>query len=433
MKVLVIAPQPFFSERGTPIAVRRLVEALCRDGHQVDLLTYPFGKDVEIQGLTIHRARRFPGVRGVRIGLSLGKLLSDFMLLLEFFRLGSGGRYDVVHAVEESIYGALLLRKRHGAKVVYDMDSSLADQLVKGHAGFRLIEPVLRRIEQWAIRGANVVVPMCGDLADHAATVRSGDEHVVVLHDVPVDATPVPARPRQPPSSGSRCVALYIGNLEHYQGVDMLVDVAALLPAHSPIRLKVVGGPMREVERLRAMARSRGLHERIEFLGPRPLAQLYDLLAGADILLSPRIEGDNTPLKLFSYMESGRPILATRLRTHTQVLDDSTALLVEADACAYAAGLLRLAADETMRRALGDAAKRRVRREYSPTSFHRRVRAVYGQWPLRNTKGLVGHGPRSGEERRGSSDRRELTDRRGRSRRPASRRVAERRAPLIRA
>ena len=38
MKVLVIAPQPFFLERGTPIAVRLLVTTLCGFGHTVDLL-----------------------------------------------------------------------------------------------------------------------------------------------------------------------------------------------------------------------------------------------------------------------------------------------------------------------------------------------------------------------------------------------------------
>ena len=55
MNVLLISPQPFFTERGTPIAVRCLAEALCADGHRVDLLTYPFGDDVAIDGLAIHR------------------------------------------------------------------------------------------------------------------------------------------------------------------------------------------------------------------------------------------------------------------------------------------------------------------------------------------------------------------------------------------
>ena len=395
MKVLVIAPQPFFSERGTPIAVRRLVEALCRDGHQVDLLTYPFGEDVEIEGLTIHRCAGFPGVRRVGIGLSVGKVLTNLMLMLRLWRLGEPGRYDVVHAVEESAYGALLLRWRHRAKVVYDMDSSLAKQLADGHAVLRPLLPVLRRIEQWAIRRADAVAPMCWELAAYAGTIRKGQDDVVVLHDVPV-AMERARRRTGPPSfhgNGAQHVALYVGNLEPYQGVDMLLDTAALLPAHSSVRVQVVGGPMGQAERLRRIARKRGLEDRIQFLGPRPLTELYDLLAGADILLSPRAKGDNTPLKLYSYMESGRPILATRLAMHTQVLDDSTALLVEPEAGAYAAGLLRLADDERLRRRLGNAAKLRVRCEYSPTSFHRRVRAIYSGLLPRAPEDRDAHSP----------------------------------------
>ena len=39
MKILLVAPQPFYQERGTPIAVRLLAETLCGAGHEVDLLT----------------------------------------------------------------------------------------------------------------------------------------------------------------------------------------------------------------------------------------------------------------------------------------------------------------------------------------------------------------------------------------------------------
>jgi nucleoside-diphosphate-sugar epimerase len=272
--------------------------------------------------------------------------------------------------------------------VIYDMDSSLAEQLADSHALFRPLLPLLRRIEQWAIRSAEVVTPMCRDLAAYAAMLRATHDDVVVLHDVPVEAADASRSSEQPSSNGAgpQCLALYVGNLEPYQGIDLLVDAAALLPADSSLRIQVVGGPMAAVERFRKSAAERGVHDRVQFLGPRPLAHLHDLLATADILLSPRTKGYNTPLKLYSYMESGRPILATRLRTHTQVLDDSTALLAEPEAGAYAQGLVRLEGDEDLRRKLGEAAERQVRREYSPMSFSSRVRAIYGQSHPRPSK-----------------------------------------------
>ena len=432
MKVLVIAPQPFFAERGTPIAVCSLLEALCADGHEVDLLTYPFGDDVDVEGLTIHRSGRFPGVRHVGIGFSVGKLLTDAMLVPMLWRMGTSGRYDIVHAVEESIYLALVLRRRHRARVIYDMDSSLAQQLADTNRLFRLLFPLLRRVEQWAIQSSDLVTPMCVDLARYARSVRAADD-VVVLHDLPVeiagDSKPPPSNGRSPTEPRPSCLALYVGNLGPYQGIEMLLDATALLPAHPAVQVQVVGGPMSEVQRLRSLAARRGVDDRIRFLGPRPLADLHDLLAGADILLSPRTKGVNTPLKVYSYMESGRAILATRLRTHTQVLDDSTALLVEADAREFARGLSRLAADGALRRRLGGSARQRVRREYSPGSFYRRVRAIYGR-PAHGRPPGDGESwnGRSGADRRCQADRRSDLDRRAVARGGQDRRVAGRRA-----
>jgi len=401
VKVLVIAPQPFFAERGTPIAVRHFVATLCADGHRVDLLTYPFGDNVEVQGLSIHRCGRFPGVRRVGIGFSLSKILLDLMLLPKLFRMAKPGRYHVVHAVEESIYLALLLRWRHKAKVVYDMDSSLVDQLADGHAAFRLLRPVLTRIERWAMRSADVVAPMCQHLADYAADARDSGEPVV-LHDVPLANPPSPRLDAPPASDTSEGppLALYVGNLEAYQGIDLLLDAAEHLPIDLPVSIRVVGGPIEEAERFQSIVEQRGLSDRIEFAGPRPLTQLHGLLAGADILLSPRTRGNNTPFKIYSYMEAGRAILATRLSTHTQVLDDSTALLVDPSPEAYARGLVRLVGDQELRTTLGKSARLRVRHSYSPRSFMRRVRDIYGSGSRRVHRTADGPG-RSSESARG--------------------------------
>jgi glycosyltransferase involved in cell wall biosynthesis len=430
MNVLLISPEPFFSERGTPIAVRQLAQTLCADGHRVDLLTYPFGENVEMEGLTIHRCGRFPGVRRVGIGFSVAKLLLDVMLVMKLWGMARRGRYDAVHAVEESVYPALMLRWRHRAKVIYDMDSSLAEQLADTRAVFRLLLPVLRRIEGWAIRSSDEVAPVCYDLARYVSAARANGD-LVVLHDVPVSGEDDPDPMNELPAAGSAaaCLALYVGNLESYQGIDLLVDAAALLPEDSPVRVVVVGGPSEEAERYRAISARRGLDGRLLFVGPRPLAQLKSLLAQADVLLSPRSQGRNTPLKLYSYMDSGRAILATRLSTHTQVLDDSTALLVEPNAGDIARGLLRLVEDEELRRRLAAAAKRRVAQGYSLVSFNDRVRDLYS----RRTQ--IGTGPANGTRtggepacRRSASDRRSEGDRRTTPRNAADRRVAERRA-----
>ncbi|MDP2248693.1 MAG: hypothetical protein Q8J65_11215, partial [Nitrosomonadales bacterium] len=110
MKLLFLAPQPFYTERGTPIAVKLAVTALCHQGHEVDLLIYHEGDDIDIPGMRLIRAGRPPGVDQVPIGFSIKKLLCDAWLMVAAFRLLRGGGYEVVHAVEESIFIAIAAR-----------------------------------------------------------------------------------------------------------------------------------------------------------------------------------------------------------------------------------------------------------------------------------------------------------------------------------
>ena len=230
------------------------------------------------------------------------------------------------------------------------------------------------------MRRADLVVPMCEELAEEARAVRD-PQSVVVLHDVPVteSAQPAEVEDLQVRSAG-RPLALYVGNLEAYQGIDLLMNAVSYLKdeAGAP-KLLVVGGAPADVARYQAQVRERGLEKVVEFLGPRPLQCLPGLLAQADMLLSPRVHGGNTPLKIYSYMNSGRAILATRLSTHTQVLDDATAMLTVADPEAFAEGMRTLGNDPALRTRLGSAARERVEAAFSMDSFRSRLRSAYAR------------------------------------------------------
>ena len=128
---------------------------------------------------------------------------------------------------------------------------------------------------------------------------------------------------------------------------------------------------------MRSLVRKLHLEERVYLLGPRPLAQLTGFLEQADILVSPRLRGSNTPMKVYSYMNSGTAILATRIASHTQVLDDDCALLVEPTPQALAKGLATLAADAPLRTRLGSAAHGRAAERYSLEAFRKKVCAAY--------------------------------------------------------
>ncbi len=378
MRILLVAPQPFYQERGTPIAVRMLAEALCGQGHTVDLLTYHEGADLDIDGLRILRTPALPGLRHVPIGISWKKLVCDLLLCGRLRSLALSRRYDVIHAVEEAVFPAVLLRSRARARVVYDMDSMLGDSLVSKWRLLRPAERLLRALERAVIRRADAVFAVCNDLARHA-TVDAPGVPVFLIEDVALPAQPLGggAEPLRELLDIEGALALYVGNLQCYQGVEQLVRAMAQLPQAPDLTLVLIGGAQEGIARVRSLVRKLHQEERVYLLGPRPLAQLSGFLSQADIVVSPRLRGSNTPMKIYSYMNSGTAILATRIASHTQVLDDDCALLVEPVPQALAKGLVTLATNDALRARLGAAGHRRAVERYSVEAFRQKVRAAY--------------------------------------------------------
>jgi glycosyltransferase involved in cell wall biosynthesis len=378
MRILLVAPQPFYQERGTPIAVRMLVEVLCSQGHAVDLLTYHEGADLDIDGLKILRTPALPGLRRIPIGISWKKLVCDLLLSGQLLRLVLSRRYDVIHAVEEAVFPAILLRSSAHARVVYDMDSMLGESLVSKWRLLRPVERALRALERAVIRRADAVFAVCSDLAQHVTDDAPGVP-VFLIEDVALPSQQYcgSAEPLRELLDIQGSLALYVGNLQRYQGVEQVVSAMAQVPKSLDLTLVLIGGAESDIARVRALVRKLHLQERVYLLGPRPLAQLAGFLSQADILVSPRSQGSNTPMKVYSYMNSGTPILATRILSHTQVLDDQCAQLVEPNPQALARGLAALATDEGLRARLGAAARRRAREKYSVEAFREKVRVAY--------------------------------------------------------
>jgi glycosyltransferase involved in cell wall biosynthesis len=396
MRILVVAPQPFYQERGTPIATRLLLEALQAAGHGVDVLTYHVGEDPNLPGVRVFRAPAVPFVRDVPIGFSLRKVLCDVALLWRLLTLTRHNRYDVLHAVEEAVFLSLLVRgvaygrarvggglERLGCRVVYDMDSSLPEQLLGKYGILRALDGVLRRFERFAIARSDLVLAVCDDLATRArgyATKTPVDvvEDVSLLGEGRAHGDVDDLRSGLPEGG---LLALYVGNLEHYQGVDLVLDAIAKLES-PPLKFVAVGGSADAVAAYRERAAALGLDAHVAFVGARPLSQLRALLEQADILVSPRLSGHNTPMKLYSYLAAGKPVLATRIRSHTQVLAEDDALLVEPTPEALARGLDALLRSPLLRERLALAARRLGSTRYSVTQFRASVASAYRRFAV---------------------------------------------------
>lgn len=378
----MLAPEPFFEPRGTPFSEYHRIKALGELGYAVDLVTYPFGRDVTLPNLRIVRCLRPPFVRGVRVGPSVIKILLDGLLFLTASRLAFSCRYDAIHSHEEAGTLGLWLAKRLGIPHLYDMHSSLPQQLVNfGYTRSALIRRVFERIETALIDRSHVIITICPDL-QRVAVARGAGARAFLIENVmggDVDvATPVPAHEMRARYglNAEQPVVLYTGTFEAYQGLDLLMQAAAILGrTHPDARVLVVGGTAAQVARAREQAAQAG--SPLVFAGQRPPQDIPSFVAACDILVSPRVSGTNTPLKIYSYLRSGRPIVATDLHTHTQVLNPATALLVPPDASALSAGMARLIDCPEERNRLAESARMLAASRYSRASYLARTAAAY--------------------------------------------------------
>lgn len=380
MRILFLAPEPFFELRGTPINVRHMLQVIGEQGHQVDLLTYHIGKDVRLENVKIHRIPGIPFVRHVPIGPSFVKLPLDCLLLLKALKMVLSCRYDCIHAVEESVFIAFLLRRLFHVPYIYDMDSCISDQLAyTGKLRSRYMLKLIRFLEGIVIKNSAVVLTVCSALTEFAIRIAPGKKFFQI-EDCPVG---IPAAKktvgRQELGVGEdSIIVMYVGNFESYQGVEMLLESISLVTKDEKnVKLVLVGGEQKQVQKLKLLAGGLGVLNSVLFYGKRPVEEIPSLLAAADILVSPRLKGTNTPLKIFDYLASGKPVAATRLPMHTQVLSDKVARLAEPDAQHFSEALANLVRDKTLRGKLGEEGKKLVESEYSVSIFRDKVKKVY--------------------------------------------------------
>jgi len=172
-------------------------------------------------------------------------------------------------------------------------------------------------------------------------------------------------------------VVMYVGNLESYQGIDLLLNSFALaLKVTDRADLIIIGGETSDIQKYTQLSLALGISDRVHFLGPRPVDALSDYLSQADILASPRIKGKNTPMKIYSYLGSGKAVIATNLETHTQVLTDQISMLAAPTPDAFSRALVTLIQNSHLRLTLGGAGKQLIQENFSLTAFKKRANSL---------------------------------------------------------
>lgn len=224
--------------------------------------------------------------------------------------------------------------------------------------------------ERLLLRQADRVV-VVSDNAHHHLIQAGADRDR--LRTVPNGVDPDPfaeAVPRRLGFPNGSFVIAFCGLFYRWHGVATLAEAFVLLQAEHPaVRLLLIGHGEEE-PRVRSILHRGGVLADCLLPGIVAREEVPGYLAAADAVVSPHADLHNfigSPIKIFEYMASGKPIVASRLAQLAEILtDEETALLVPpGDPIALAAALERLMGDPDLGRRLGATAQQQARERHS--------------------------------------------------------------------
>jgi glycosyltransferase involved in cell wall biosynthesis len=382
-RVLMIAPTPFFADRGCHVRILGEVRALQAAGHRVTVCTYHHGRDVE--GVHTVRIPSLPGYRKLSAGPSHAKYLADPLLLLRCLREARRERPDVIHGhLHEGALIGRFLRSVTGAPLVFDYQGSLTDELAAhgyldadGGAG-----RAFTALERWIDAGADAVVASSGRAA-HALRNSVEPERVHTVLDGVDTSEFRPLRGPERTAVRSRfgipddaVLALYVGVLADYQGIDLLLEhLRPVLAPRPALRVLLAGYPE---DAYRRRAAELGLGAQVLLPGRVPFEDTRALTGAADFGLTPKLSATEGNLKIYNYLACGLPVVAFDNRVNREILGDLGVFAEPGDGAAFAESLGLLADDPERRERLGRLGRARAETELSWSRAASDLARLYG-------------------------------------------------------
>lgn len=306
---------------------RRACSALLSEGMTVELIC--LGEE------NAPRREILNGINVYRVPVSKqrgGKLIyfyqySAFIIIssLIFAWRALRRRYDLIYVnnMPDVLVFCALFPKMLGAKVILDQHDPMPELMT---TIFNLGESsmsvrVIKWLEKWSIARADLVLTVniaCKRIfssrscrAEKIGVVMNAPDGKIFKFRAP--APPIPSAD----VSTKPFVIMYHGSLVERNGLDLAVDALALIKeVVTSAELRVYGHKNPFLDRVLALAREKGVEDRVKFLGPRRLEDLVGEIASCDVGVIPNHRSAfadiNTPTRIFEYLAQGKPVIAPR-------------------------------------------------------------------------------------------------------------------------
>lgn len=317
-RVLMIAPTPFFSDRGCHVRILNAYLRLKRQGDDITLITYPIGRDID--GVDVIRVANLPGYRKISVGFSWYRPLLDILLLVKAVGKLRKKDYDYIygHLHEGALIG-VILRWLFKKKVVFDAQGSLVSEM-ESHSGVKeggIVSRMLGKVEQWILLQTDEIITSSHELEHYIRRNFRTRGTILTIKDYPDTSIYNPgANPALIPLPEGKEIAAYLGGLQPYKGIEYLLRAIPLVDQR--FHFLIMGHPP---EIWGALVKELGIEDRITFTGSVKYEEAPGYLKLARVGLAPKtLESRETNGKIYQYAAMGLPTVCFDIPENREIL-----------------------------------------------------------------------------------------------------------------
>lgn len=386
MQVLVIAPTPFFSDRGCHIRIYEQVQALIQAGHTPIVYTYHNGRD---EGdAEIIRIKKVSWYRKTAAGPAWGKFILDIKLLVTIFKTAKHYKFDIIHAhLHEGAWIGWWVQRWLHIPLVLDAQGSLVSEL-ESHAFFSLpgMRWLFKRLEHWITTHVDYIfVSSRAMLTTIAQGYPDQLSHTRLLADCTSSQTisdndPLTEQLRTKWNiSSNRPTVMYTGGLSVMKGIDTLLEsIPAVVSAIPNAQFVIVGYP--DIDRCKVIVQELDVTSSVLFTGHVRYPELPYFLSMADCAVDPKPAASTEASgKLLNYMAAGLPIIAFESENSKSTLGNSGVLISHTSVGNLSEAIISLLRNPSERARLGKAAQYRLTQQPNWNDQINELVAIYKQ------------------------------------------------------
>ncbi|MCX6764040.1 MAG: glycosyltransferase family 4 protein [Candidatus Moranbacteria bacterium] len=334
MRILVIAPTPFFADRGTHIRILEESLALEKLGHKITIATYHIGRDIQSEVKTNMDIRRIHRLlfwyKKLEAGPDWQKIILDILLLRKVFYLTQKQKPEIIYAhLHEGVFIGWIVQKllfRQKIRLVADFHGSLTKEMVShNYLGGGLLLNFFKKIETWIDNLGDFAVASSWENSEEIQKIRKNGEVETVLDGVNLDYySHLPEKiesKKELELPLDKIIIAYTGALVPNKGTAYLFEaIKKVLEKSENFYFIIAGFPIENAE---IFVKNNNLAKSIRLIHPLNYFDLPQILNASDIGIDPK---DSTTRqasgKILQYMGAGLPVICFNRENNRKYLGD---------------------------------------------------------------------------------------------------------------